>query len=301
MQMNAQRQWFLEQGPWGETHQFEITHTVCEGKTHYQDYAIYQTREYGKMFVVGGFCQSSQHDEYIFHESLVHPAMIAHPRPRRVLVIGGGEGAALREVLRHPSVESVVLVDIDHQLVQKCTDYLPEWHQGAYHDTRVKMVVLTAAEYLNRTHATFDVIIVDLCLDLACESTRHLYERSTFEKMKQRLAPGGIMAMQAMELNGLTAEYASCHHIELRRKIAGIYRYLNSYHAFVPSLWSNRGFVIASDETYVNRYTARDVDHILAERRLDKLLRYYDGETHLHMFSLSKDVRKKLSLSETTA
>ncbi|MEK6749807.1 MAG: polyamine aminopropyltransferase [Pseudomonadota bacterium] len=295
------RQWFHEQGPWGETHQYEIIDTVCEGKTHYQNFAIYNTREYGKMFVVGGFCQSTQDDEYIFHESIVHPAMIAHARPRQVLVIGGGEGATLREVLRHPSVERVVLVDADHQLLQKCADYLPEWHQGAYLDARVKTIVTTAKEYLQRTHVAFDVIIVDLCLDTACESTRHLYERATFETMKQHLNPGGIMAMQAMELNGLTAEHASCHHIELRRNLAGLFRYTNSYHAFVPSLWSNRGFVIASDDTYVNRYTARDVDRILTERRLDRLLRYYDGETHLHMFSLSKDVRKKLSLSETPA
>jgi len=101
--------WFTETGTPREQHQFAVKSFLWTGRTAFQDVAVLDTYEYGKMLVIDGRVQSAEDDEYIYHEALVHPAMLAHPEPRSVLIIGGGEGATLREVLRYRSVEQVVI------------------------------------------------------------------------------------------------------------------------------------------------------------------------------------------------
>src|SRR5215470_852404 len=104
---------YTEIGTPYETHQFGVKDILLSKQTAFQHVTILDTFEYGKMLVIDGRTQSAEDDEHIYHESLVHPALVAHPAPRRVLIIGGGEGATLREVLRHPSIERIVMVDID--------------------------------------------------------------------------------------------------------------------------------------------------------------------------------------------
>jgi spermidine synthase len=86
--------------------------------------------------------QSSEADEFIYHEALVHPALLTHPNPQKIFIVGGGEGATLREILRYKSVQSALMVDIDQEVVESCKKYLPEWHQGAFDDKRVALKFL---------------------------------------------------------------------------------------------------------------------------------------------------------------
>jgi spermidine synthase len=106
-----------------EQHFYQFNKLLAIGQTPFQEYAVINTSSYGKVLFIDGELQSSQEDEFIYHESLVHPAMVAHPNPKSVLIIGAGEGAAAREVLRHSSVESLVLVDIDGEIIQNAEIY----------------------------------------------------------------------------------------------------------------------------------------------------------------------------------
>ena len=110
--------------------------------------------------------QSAQSDEKQYHEALVHPALLQHPNPRRVLICGGGEGATAREVLKHPSVTNVVMVDIDARVMELSRQYLPEWNAGVWDDPRFHCVVADALVFLDnynvKEHGTFDVILVDI-------------------------------------------------------------------------------------------------------------------------------------------
>ena len=132
---------FEEVGAWEEGHWFAVTREIFRARTQFQEVLIIQTAEYDKMLVLDGHTQSTQDDEGIYHECLVQPAMLLHPSPRRVLIIGGGEGATAREVLRHPSVESVTMVDIDGELIEACRKHLPEWHAGAFEDPRFHLII----------------------------------------------------------------------------------------------------------------------------------------------------------------
>src|SRR5262245_25521387 len=114
-----------------------IARTVAQAQTKFQNVEILETASYGKALVLDGRIQSSQADEFIYHEALVHPGLLAVPRaPVSALVIGGGEGATLREILKYPSIRRAVMVDIDAEVVERCRRHLPAMHQGAFEDPR---------------------------------------------------------------------------------------------------------------------------------------------------------------------
>ena len=150
--------------------------------------------------VLDGHTQSAEFDEYIYHEALVHPGLTACRNPRSVLVIGGGEGATLREVLRHPGIERIVMVDIDAKFVDLCREMLPQWHRGAFDDPRVELVFSDGKAFIEQTSEIFDVVILDVVDAFDEGPATLLYTRAFYGAAKSRLRPDGILVIQAMEL-----------------------------------------------------------------------------------------------------
>ncbi|MBF8299438.1 MAG: spermidine synthase, partial [Dehalococcoidia bacterium] len=128
-------------------HQVRLVGVRYAGKTAYQSVEIVETDPMGLTLVLNGTTQSAQMDEFIYHEALVHPALVACPEPRSVLIAGGGEGATLREVLRHNTVQRATMVDLDGELVDICRQHLPTWHQGAFDDSRATVVYADVLKY----------------------------------------------------------------------------------------------------------------------------------------------------------
>src|SRR6266481_8068312 len=155
--------WFFETTTPVEGHMHAIVRTLVEARTKFQQVEIMETASYGKCLVLDGRIQSSEADEFVYHEALVHPGLLAVDLPPTpVLVIGGGEGATLRETLKCPSVQRAVMVDIDDEVVALCRQHLPEMHRGAFDDPRTELRHEDARAYLERTDERFDLIIVDL-------------------------------------------------------------------------------------------------------------------------------------------
>lgn len=288
--------WYTEVGTPHELHQFAVSSVLFSGRTQFQEIAILDTREYGKMVVIDDRTQSAEEDEYIYHESLVHPGMIAHPAPRKVLVIGGGEGATLREALRHPTVDRVVMVDIDREVVEQCQKLLPEWHQGSFQDPRVELIFADGKDFVARGRERFDVVVVDVCDALEEGPALALYTDDFYRAVKGRLTGTGLLVVQGMELSGLDCADHVTVHWTLRR----VFRHVSSYATFVPSFWSSWGFVAASDSVDLSGLAAARIDAALRERGLTDSLRHYDGLTHQHMFALPKDVRTALAAGGPT-
>ena len=278
---------FEETGSWREGHWYEVVETIYRGRTAWQDVEIYDTAEYGSMLVLDGSVQSAEDDEHIFHECLVHPALTAHPKPRRVLVIGGGEGATIREVLRHPDIERVVMVDIDAELVEICKEHLPEWHQGSFADNRVELVIGDGRHYVETTTEAFDIVVVDVVDAFDGSPAAGLYVEQFYLLVKQRLASAGVLVVQAMELSSF--EYGD--HCEVVRELRRTFRYARSYSVFIPSFWCEWGYVAASDAIDVAAVAPNAIDAVLKCRGLEASLRFYDGITHRRMFALPKDIR----------
>lgn len=280
-------QWYEERGSWAEIHRYRVRKTLLHSRTQFQEVAIIDTEKFGKMLVLDGDTQSAQSDEYIYHEALVHPALTLHPNPRRVLVIGGGEGATIREVLRHPMVERVTMIDIDGELVEQCKLLLPEWHQGAFADPRVDLRYEDGYAYVATSDDSFDIIIVDIGDQNDDSPAMPLYSEHFYRLLKTRLAANGILVIQASELTVPAYE----HHAGVRSKLLQLFERVQSYACFVPSFWCEWGFVLATNPYDPMRQQPEAIDVVLKERGLSDQLRYYDGLTQQRLTALPKDLR----------
>lgn len=272
--------------PW-DLYTFQISDLVFKGETAHQSVLIANSFNYGRILVLDGSIQSASCDERLYHEMLVQPAMICHPDPRDVLIIGGGEGATLREVLLSPTVERVTMVDIDQQLVDLCKIHLPSWHRGSFSDRRASIVFTDGREYLAADARTYDVIIIDVVDMLDNGPAQKLYTRQFYELAKRRLNPGGILAVQALEFSFNRDK----EHVALARTMQTVFRHVHSYAVSVPSFLSSWGFLIASDTV-----NPLDIDSALLDRAITRgigadRLAHVDGEFIRSCFTMTKETR----------
>jgi spermidine synthase len=286
--------WFFETTTAFEGHMHAIARTIVETQTKFQHVEILQTAAYGKTLVLDGRIQSSQGDEFIYHEALVHPGMLATAEPpRSALVIGGGEGAALREILKYPSIKRAVMVDIDDEVVGLCKRHLPEMHRGAFDDPRTEVRHEDARAYLERTSDRFDLIISDLVEPLEEGPACLLYSREFYRIVHQRLSPTGTFTMQAgMTKIGETAFFTAVH-----RTLREAFPVVAGYQSFVSCFGTPWGFILASRKIDPRRQDAPSIDRLIAERVKGDLA-YWDGLTHQHAFALPRHLRRAID-SET--
>ena len=142
---------------------FEIDKTLFEGKSEYQDIAIYENDALGRVLAIDGIIQITECDEFVYQEMMTHVPLFSHKNPENVLIIGGGDGGILREVLRHKSVKKVIMAEIDQMVIDACVEYMPSVNNGGevYQDTRVQLIVGDAFAYVKESDLNFDVVIID--------------------------------------------------------------------------------------------------------------------------------------------
>ena len=233
--------WFLDYSSPGDLVAYKKSEVLIAGKTSFQEYEIFTSPFWGKVLLLDGRLQSAQRDEFIYHEALVHPALLAHPLPRRVLVLGGGEGATLREALRHPAVEAVVMVDLDRELVDVCREWLPEFHQGAFDDPRAALVCADGRAWLEvQPDGSFDVVILDLPEPLEEGPARLLFTREFYDLVRRKLAAGGLAAVQS----GTAGPWGRLLP-DLHRTLRAVFPRVAAYTAFIPSFMDLYGFHLA--------------------------------------------------------
>ena len=274
--------------PW-DIYQHGVVEVLDSRKTRFQDMLIVSTGAYGKALVLDGKWQSCTGDEFLYHEPLVHPAMVAHGNPRKVLILGGGEGATVREVLRWESVEKVVMVDIDGEVVEACKKHLPEMHQGAFDDPRVELVIGDALDYLDDSTKTWDLIISDLSDPIDEGPSFKLFTRQYFEKVRRILAPDGFFVVQAGALSPVEMDL----HVRLANTVASVFPHVRSYGTHVPTYASPWGFLISSSREFDHRPDPKAVDGLLADRTTGGL-RFLDGETLLGIMQTPKHIREAI-------
>jgi spermidine synthase len=270
-----------------------IKERIYSGRSKFQSVDIISTGSFGICLVLDGKIQSSEADEFIYHEALVHPAMLTHPRPERVFIAGGGEGATLREVLAHKTVKKAVMVDIDEEVVSLCRRFLPSWHQKAFADPRAELHFADARKYLEESSDKFDVIIIDLVDPLEQGPARLLYTREFYQIVKQKLGPDGIMSAQSepsewRNLDNFTA---------IVNTLRNVFPITRPYQAHIPSFLSLWGFVAASQSLDPFELTPEEIDARIS-KRISKKLKSYDGLTHQAMFTIPKHIRQQLAASK---
>jgi len=206
----------------------------------FQKIDIYLTKSFGKMLILDGDPQSSEFDEDLYHEALVNPALSAHPSPKRVLILGGGEGVTLRDTLRNGSVEQAIMVDIDGDVVRLCQKFFPEYWIP---DNRGKVVIGDALKFLQETKDRFDVILSDLTeLNPEAEDAGFLTP-DFFKLIKSRLKPDGVLGMQASD----AARGKDRLHHKYIETAKSLWKNVRPYRVFIPCFYTEWGFLTADD------------------------------------------------------
>lgn len=283
--------WYIEKQTPYERHCHAFHETLFAGRTPYQEVRVVLSPVYGKMLILDDDIQSAQADEYIYHEVLVHPALAALPRPaRRVLILGGGEGATLREVLKLRSLERVVMVDLDGDLVDICKEHMPEWAQGAFDDPRLELRHEDARAYLETCTESFDVVIHDLPQPLEESPLRLLFTRQCFELVKRVMPPDGLLCMQACSAK----LFHNSLNLAIRRTVGEVFAHTSSLSAFIPFFATDWGYVLASASTDPLALGADEIDRRLGERLLSPL-RYYRGRAHLSLLDMPPHYEEALA------
>jgi len=268
-----------------EAHMHGVERILYSGRTKFQRVDIVVTYSFGKCLFIDGVLQSSEYDERVYHESLVHPAMMTHPNPKRVLIIGGGEGATAREVLRHPTVERAVMVDIDGELVELCRKYMPEWSEGAFEDPRLELVIEDGRRFVEETKERFDVIILDLTDPIPGSPSVYLYTKEFYELVRSRLGPDGVAVTQATSLRYSLDSFA-----KIRNAMASVFPVARPYMAPVVSFQSWWGFVMGSLGRDPLSVPPEEIRIRVAALR--GLLAYYDEDVHRALFCIPRFIRE---------
>ncbi|MCX6654358.1 MAG: fused MFS/spermidine synthase [Candidatus Bathyarchaeota archaeon] len=199
--------WFMDQEDDNKSIYHRVKKEVFSTRTKFQEVEFLICYGLGEVLILDNKIQSAEFDEYIYHEALVHPAMFAHELPQRVLILGGGEGATAREVLRHSSVSEVIMVDIDGELVEFCKKHLKKWHQNSFNDERFEVIYQDAWDYVKNTKKRFDVIIADISDPIEGGPATNIYTKEFYEMISRILNPGGLFVTQAVEVLYGNVEY----------------------------------------------------------------------------------------------
>ena len=263
-----------------------VSDVLYSGRSRYQDIEISISPDMGKMLILDGKLQSAEKDEFIYHEMLVHPALITHGNPKRVLIIGGGEGATLREVLRYSSVEEAVMVDLDEEVIKASKEFLPEFHRGSFDDRRAKLVISDGREFLRKYDGEFDAIIVDVTDPTTEGPSRLLYTIEFYKLAASKLSDEGVLVTQATS-TFYNIETFSVIVNTMRR----VFTHVRPYQASVPSFISDWGFVIGSFGRDPISVSGEEAAERARSQGLSGLL-YYEPERHPHYFWLPPYVRR---------
>ncbi|GIP46068.1 polyamine aminopropyltransferase [Paenibacillus sp. J45TS6] len=185
--------WFTEK----QTENFGITmkikETYVSEKTDFQDLAMVKTEEFGNMLLLDGMVMTTEKDEFVYHEMVAHPVLYTHPNPEQVLVVGGGDGGVIREVLKHPQVKKAVLVDIDGKVIEYSKKYLPSI-AGGLEDPRVEVLVNDGFMHIHDHKNTYDVIMVDSTEPVG--PAANLFTRGFYQGIYEALKEDGIFVAQ---------------------------------------------------------------------------------------------------------
>ena len=265
----------------------EATRVLHEVKTAHQHLVIFENPTWGTVLMLDGVCQLTTSDEFVYHEMMAHVPLMALARPRRVLVVGGGDGGVLREVLKHPSVEKATLCEIDRAVIDLSLKHYPEIAGGSLDDPRADIVIADGLKYVAQTREKFDAIIVDSSEPIGPSAVLHT--RQFFADCKRALKDGGILVTQ----NGLPFLFPD--HLKATTEIfASLFSAASPYMCTQPCYFGGPfALNAASDDTGLLEIS----EAVLAQRMRKRsvVARYYTPAVHKAAFALPGYVAEAIS------
>ena len=266
---------------------FAVDNVLYREKTGHQDLIIFENAAFGRVMALDGVVQTTERDEFIYHEMLTHVPLLAHGNAKKVLIIGGGDGGMLREVSRHAGLEQITMVEIDAGVVEFCRRYLPNHSVDAWDDPRFRLVIDDGVNFVTQTSEKFDVIISD-CTDPVGPG-ESLFTSEFYAGCKRCLNENGIFVAQ----NGvcfLQQDEAVTSH----RKLGHYFSDVSFYQAAIPTYYGGiMTFAWASDNPALRQTDAATLQTRFASAGLN--CRYYNPGIHTGSFALPQYLLNALS------
>ncbi|MCJ1327539.1 putrescine aminopropyltransferase [Thelotrema lepadinum] len=279
--------WFREINEmWpGQAMTLKVKKVLHHEKSKYQDVLIFESTNHGTVLVLDNVIQCTERDEFAYQEMITHLAMNSHPSPKKVLVIGGGDGGVLREVVKHPSVETAILCDIDEAVIRLSKQYLPGMSVG-YQHPKVQTHVGDGFQFLRDRKNEFDVIITDSSDPDGPAET--LFQKPYFELLHGALREGGVITTQGSENQWLHLQLIS----DLKKACLEVFPNVEYAYTTIPTYPSGQiGFMVC----------CKDKDRKLnvplrswSVEEEEKLCKYYNKDIHSAAFVLPSFARKML-------
>lgn len=269
---------------WGQ--RFTVDEVLFESRTEHQHLLIFHNARFGRVMTLDGVVQTTERDEFVYHEMMAHVPLFAHGAARRVLIVGGGDGGLLREVIKHRSVEHVTQVEIDASVVEMATTWLPDHSRGAFDDPRLNLVIDDGAAFVRDTADRFDVIMVDSTDPIGPGEV--LFSNAFYRDCDRILAPGGILVTQ----NGVPFMQLD-EALRTSRAFREIFADWHFYGAAVPTYLGGIMTLGWASQTAANRRIApEELERRFADAAIDT--RYYTPAVHLGAFALPRYVEEAI-------
>ncbi len=277
--------WYTEKHTDGAGITLRVKKSLFSGESEFQKLDIVDTVDYGRMMLLDGLVMVTERDEFIYHDMITHPALFTHPNPKKVLVIGGGDGGTIREIVRHPEVELAVLCEIDGLVIEKSIDLLPSMASAIDgSNPKVKLHVDDGIAYIREHQGEFDVILVDSTDPIG--PAVGLFEEDFYQTVFAALKDDGIMVAQSE---------SPFYHADIQKEMFGnlraVFPIVEMYQAFIPTypsgFWS---FAFASKKYH----PVKDFDRERATNRAFHT-RYYNEDLHLGAFMLPTFARENIA------
>lgn len=266
---------------------YRADHCLETRVTPHQRLEVFATPQFGRVLRIDGAFMTSERDEFFYHEALLHPAAIAHPRLRRALIVGGGDGGAAEELLKHPGIERVVVAELDAEVVDIARKYLAEVHHDVFADPRMETRIGDGFAFVRDTEERFDLVVLDLT-DPDTPATS-LYSAEFFAMCRRVLKPGG-----ALTLHLGSPVFAPERVQAIAGALQATFGIVRCYGLYIPLYGAYWGLAVASD-SLDPLFTSRDeVARRLRQRGIDDL-RYYNEDVHGALFALPNFYRELLA------
>ncbi|MDE2217390.1 MAG: polyamine aminopropyltransferase [Planctomycetota bacterium] len=269
-----------------EIHKHAFKNVVCQVQSEVQKIIIVDSYNYGRCLILNNEFQSAEVDEFIYHEALVHPSLILYPGAESVLILGGGEGATIREVFRYKGVKRAVMVDIDKEMIACSKEFLPSFHAGAFDDNRLELVIEDGRKYLDRTKEQFDVVIIDVNDPLESGPSSMLFTMEFYQIVAKKLKQDGIFIVQS----GAASIAENDVFTSICNTLSKVFPHVFPYVTYMPSYALQWGFTMATRNPGNLDITGEEIDNRI-NSRINGTLRFYDSITHHALFNLPKYLR----------
>jgi spermidine synthase len=276
----------------GYAQRLAVSKIIYQDKSEFQDLVIFENPTFGRVLALDGIIQTTEKDEFCYHEMLTHVPLFAHGKAMRVLIIGGGDGGILREVLRHEQIEKVTLVELDRSVIDACAAHMPALSNGAFDDERTELIISDGVKFVENCRAgSFDLIVVDSTDPLGPGEV--LFSETFYADCKRCLAEGGIFVNQngvpTLQPGEITTTY---------QRLIPLFKDVSFYLTVVPTYIG--GFMAVGWATKDSALRNISIQDLRARFNASRITtNYYTPEVHMAAFSLPPFISRLMHRKNT--